>query len=92
MNSPKEVCRYHLNSSLAALDAALEEIEDAVTILKVNNAGLVGNFTTKASLKIHMINSLLDLLETDPTYIYQATSHQDETSHKTKQPIDPSRN
>jgi hypothetical protein len=92
MNNPKEVCRYHLNSSLAALDAALEEIEDAVAILKANNAGLVGNFTTKASLKIHMINTLLDLLETHPTYKYQATSHQDETSHKTKHPIDPSRN
>jgi hypothetical protein len=92
MNSPKEVCGYHLNSSLAALDAALEEMEDAITILKVNNAGLVGKFTTKATLKIHLINSLLDLLETDPTYIYEATSHQDETSKKAKHPFDPSRN
>ena len=92
MNSPKEACRYHLSSSLAALDAALEEMEDAIIILKTNNAGLVGHFTAKANLKLHMINSLLDLLENDPTYIYEATSQKDETSQLPKPPTNPSRN
>jgi hypothetical protein len=93
MMKPKHKCGQHLSATLAALSAAVGELEDAVAILKRENAGLVGHFTSLAAVKMYMISSLLELLENDPSYQFE-TSHKDETEKDKffQPPTDPTRN
>ena len=85
MTDHKQDCLYHLVSSLAALDAALEELQSALTIIKMNKKSLRGTFIPEASIKLDLINHLLHKFE---------TQHYDhDKKHKEKPfPPDPSRN
>ena len=90
MIPPKIKCFQHIASSLAALDAALDELQEAVVVANQNHARLGDALPQRICIKLNMIHSLLDQLET-----FQEdteTSHYDETNKFLKPPTEPWRN
>jgi len=88
--SDKMKCFSFLVSSLEALDASLEDLQEALCIAGKNNARVGETMLVRISIKLMLIHSILEQFET----FSEATDtiHQHETSQKTNHPIDPSRN
>lgn len=79
MMSSKQRCFEELRASLVALDAAMGATQNAIALLEQNERKLGGNYITQASLKLTLIQHLLDLIEEHYT---QATTHNEATTYE----------